>query len=45
MKTRFKTLDEFYKAIDVLIRMMTEQKHPEEAKKLHVLHIRGQVSN
>jgi len=37
MKTRFKTLDEFYKAVDALTERLVAQHHDDEAKRLHSL--------
>jgi len=37
MKIRFKTLDDFYTAIDALIERLAAEQHNDEARRLHSL--------
>ena len=37
MKTRLKTLDEFYPAVDALIERLVAERHEGDAKRLHSL--------
>ena len=37
MKTRFKTLEDFYKAVEALMERLTAEHHADDARRLHVL--------